>query len=53
MNRQIFTVEMPVRNDSKGNALSDINDYYVAGYNLKAKWNSIFKNLVPVGIDII
>lgn len=40
--RPIHTIEYPIRNDSKGKKLSDVNDFYKVGYDTKAKWDKIF-----------
>lgn len=49
--RQILTVEYPIRKDKYGKTISDINDFYKAGYNSKQKWDKILKTAKPLGVD--
>jgi len=49
MNRKVKEIEFPIREDKDGRPLTDINDFYKAGYNTKDKWDKIFKEAKAIG----
>ena len=42
-NREVFDIEYPLRKDTKGKILTDVNDYYRVGYDSKKKWDVLLK----------
>lgn len=49
--RPIQTIDYPIRNDTKGKKLSDVNDFYKVGYDTKTKWDKILNETKIVGTD--
>lgn len=46
--RAIYQIDLPLREDNKGNKLTDVNDLYGAGYDSKAKWDKLLKDAYMV-----
>lgn len=48
MERSIYTVDYPIRENSKWVVLSDVNDFYRAWYDTKPKWEKILSEIYVV-----
>ena len=47
--RVIYQVDPPIREDAKGNTLTDVNDLYNVWFDTKRKWDWILKDVYPIG----
>jgi len=41
MDTTIYDIEFPIKEDRQGNQLTDVNDFYKAGYDSKVKWDKL------------
>ena len=47
--RVVYQVDPPIREDTNGNTLTDVNDLYNVWFDTKKKWDAIFKDMYPIG----
>ena len=47
--RTVHQIDPPIRESKDWQKLTDINDLFRVGYDTKSKWDTIFKDMYPIG----
>lgn len=50
--RTVHEVVFPIREDKDWTQLTDVNDFYNAGYNTKKKWDKLLSEAKEIGVDV-